>query len=81
MTKSEILKVIKAHCLDCCCGQRDEVINCLCTDCNLHPLRFGKDPNPRVLSPEERERRAKIMMANIEKRKNHDDSHGENDGT
>ena len=68
MTKSEILKVIRAHCIDCCCDQPNEVKNCGCVNCNLYPFRFGKDPNPRVLSPEEKARRAEIMMANIKKR-------------
>ena len=70
MTKTEILKVIKQHCLDCCCDQMGEVINCSCSDsCKLWPLRLGKDPNPRVLSDGEKARRAELMRAIVEKRK------------
>lgn len=68
MTKTEILKVIRAHCLDCCWDQPSEVANCGCTTCNLYALRFGKDPNPRVLSPEEKERRANLLRATVKKR-------------
>lgn len=56
MTKSELLKVIRAHCLDCCCGSFEEVKECGCPTCNLYPYRFGSDPNRRVLTPEQLER-------------------------
>lgn len=51
MTKTELLKVIRAHCLDCCCDQPIEVERCGCPTCSLYPYRFGKDPRPRELSP------------------------------
>lgn len=51
MTKTELLKTIRAHCLDCCCGQPYEVKRCGCPKCSLYSLRFGKDPSKRVLSP------------------------------
>ena len=57
MTKAEILKAIRAHCLDCMCDQANEVKLCPVTKCNLYTLRFGKDPSPRVLSPKELEQR------------------------
>ena len=38
------LKAIRQKCLDCCCGQANEVKKCLCTDCTLHPFRMGKNP-------------------------------------
>ena len=66
MTKSELLKVIRAHCLDCCCGEMGEVKNCGCSTCNLHPYRFGTDPYKRELSPEQLERLAE-MRARREK--------------
>ena len=56
MTKSELLKVIRAHCLDCCCGSFEEVKECGSPSCDLYPYRFGSDPNKRVLSPEQLER-------------------------
>ena len=56
MTKAEILKAIRAKCLDCMCGQANEVKLCPITKCDLYPLRFGKDPHPRELSPEAKAR-------------------------
>ena len=44
---SEILtpiKAIRAKCLDCCCGQKQEVRLCPITDCTLHPYRMGHRP-------------------------------------
>ena len=38
------IKAIRAKCLDCCCGQSNEVKLCPCTDCPLYPYRFGKNP-------------------------------------
>ena len=39
-----LLKVIRAKCIDCCCGDRVEVKLCAITDCDLHPYRMGKNP-------------------------------------
>lgn len=68
MTKTEILKAIRAHCLDCCCDNAVEVKMCPCDKCSLHELRFGKDPRPRVLSPEEKARRLESLFSKGEKR-------------
>lgn len=38
------IKAIRAKCLDCCCGQVNEVKMCPCSDCSLYPYRFGKNP-------------------------------------
>ena len=67
MTKKELLKTIRAHCLDCCCGSYDEVEHCGCPTCNLYPLRFGKDPTPKVLSPAQLEKLEKMCMAKTKK--------------
>lgn len=67
MTKTELLRTIRLHCLDCCCGSYEEVKECGCPTCNLFPLRFGKDPTAPKLSPEERERRAEILRHHREK--------------
>jgi len=67
MTKAEILKIIRLHCLDCCWDQPGEVASCGCTTCHLWELRFGKDPRPRVLSPEEKARLAERFTAKGEK--------------
>ena len=38
-TPEELLKVIRAHCLDCCGGSRRDVHNCDIKRCNLWPYR------------------------------------------
>lgn len=38
------IRAIRAKCLDCCCGQANEVRLCPCLDCSLYPYRLGKDP-------------------------------------
>ena len=45
-TKAEILKSIRANCLDCSGGQPLEVRLCPVQRCNMWPFRFGQDPNP-----------------------------------
>lgn len=37
-------KAIRLKCLDCCCGNANEVKLCIMEDCPLHPFRFGKNP-------------------------------------
>lgn len=50
-TKTEILKIIRANCIECSGGSRHEADLCTSTKCNLWPLRFGKDPNPARTGP------------------------------
>jgi len=38
------LKAIRAKCLDCCCGQANEVRLCPSSDCTLWPYRLGHNP-------------------------------------
>lgn len=38
------VKAIRAKCLACCCGSSEEVRQCPCEDCALHPFRLGKNP-------------------------------------
>ena len=49
------LKAIRGKCLDCCCGQINEVKLCPSSNCPLHPFRFGKNPfrKAREYSPEQ----------------------------
>ena len=54
-TKTELLKIIRRHCIACCCGSRSEVEACRggkgiseYTTCYLHPFRFGTDPFAKV---------------------------------
>lgn len=48
------LKAIRAKCLDCCCGQPQEVRKCMAIDCDLWPFRMGTNPfrEKQQLSPE-----------------------------
>ena len=52
------VKAIRAKCLDCCCGQANEVRECPITDCPLYAFRFGKNPYRKKveLTEEQRER-------------------------
>jgi hypothetical protein len=38
------MKAIRAKCLDCCCGQSNEVRLCPISDCSLWPYRDGHNP-------------------------------------
>lgn len=39
------MKAIRAKCLDCCCGQANEVRLCTATQCPLWVYRDGHNPN------------------------------------
>lgn len=39
------LKAIREKCLDCCCGQREEIRACPVRGCSLWPYRFGVGPS------------------------------------
>ena len=54
MTKTELLRKIRAKCLDCCCDSPKEVTLCAVKDCVLYDVRLGKDPTKRVMSDEKR---------------------------
>lgn len=46
-TKGTILKAIREHCLECCCGSPGEVVICAVgPKCQLFDYRMGKDPRP-----------------------------------
>lgn len=38
------MKAIRAKCLDCCCGNSNEVRQCTIEKCALYPYRFGHRP-------------------------------------
>ena len=44
MAKLTPIKAIRAKCLDCCAGQRNEVRMCTVEKCALHEYRLGKRP-------------------------------------
>lgn len=71
MKKTDLLKLIRQHCL-LCNGSANEVKLCPAEKCPLHPLRFGRDPEKRHVTPERRERLAKQLAGarkNAEQRK------------
>ena len=51
-----VLKVIRAKCLECCCGSPGEVRDCIITSCPSWPYRMGSNPwrAKKVLLPEQR---------------------------
>jgi len=61
--KTSPLKAIKEKCLDCCCGQKNEVKLCPVKECPLWPFRMGKNPfiKKRELTPEQREAAAQRL--------------------
>lgn len=69
MTKAELLKVIRAKCLDCCANMVSEIPPCPISGCPLHPLRMGKDPTKTILNEERRkELAARLKKARSAKR-------------
>jgi hypothetical protein len=58
---SPMLKVIRAKCLDCSCGQISEVRKCVAVDCALWPYRMSANPLRTPLSEEERQKRAETL--------------------
>lgn len=61
MTKTEVLKLVRAKCLDCMCDSPKEVSLCCVPGCALFSIRSGKDPRPRQLSEERRAALAKQL--------------------
>jgi len=45
-TKADVLKAIRANCVECSGGSVLEPARCTCYKCPLHPFRLGVDPNP-----------------------------------
>ena len=50
-----VLAAIRAKCLDCSCGNRAEVADCLVRACPLWPFRMGKNPWRSEVSAARRE--------------------------
>lgn len=44
MTKVTPMKAIRLKCLQCTCGQFQEVRECTIKDCALYPYRMGRRP-------------------------------------
>jgi hypothetical protein len=58
---ASLTEVIRAKCLDCCCGSAHEVRRCISIDCALWPFRMGANPWRKPISEEERQRRAERL--------------------
>ena len=60
------LKAIRAKCIDCVCGQVNEVKECISTDCSLHAFRMGTNPYraKREYTPEQLEQLRTTMLKN-----------------
>lgn len=56
------VKAIRAKCLDCMCGQANEVRLCPSTDCSLYPYRFGKNPNRKPQYTEEQKEKFRLGL-------------------
>lgn len=50
------LKTIIKHCIDCCNGSPHEVKLCPVEHCLLHPFRFGKNPNKKPRTIEDKKK-------------------------
>ncbi len=44
MTNSTPMRAIRLKCLQCTCGQFQEIRECTIKDCALHPYRMGHRP-------------------------------------
>lgn len=64
------MRAIKAKCLDCACGQREEVKLCPVKDCPLYPYRMGKNPNRKRTLTDEQKRAAAERLAKARATKN-----------
>lgn len=63
------LKAIRSKCLDCMCGEANEVKLCESTDCPLYNFRFGKNVIKRQLTEEQRKKASERMKLFHEKQK------------
>lgn len=63
------IKAIRANCIECCCGDRNEVMNCPIKTCPLYPYRLGKNPNikRKEYTEEERAVMAERLRSNVSK--------------
>lgn len=70
-TPRSLIKVIRAKCVECCCGGVAEVKRCTAISCHLWPLRMGKNVfrPPRELTDEQRA----AMAERLRKMRDHGD--------
>ena len=59
-----VLKNVRLHCLDCCCGIASEVKNCQIKTCHLWPYRMGKDTTrTRSMTDEQKQAAAERLKS------------------
>ena len=59
-----VLKDVRLHCLDCCCGIASEVKNCQIKTCHLWPYRMGKDTTrTRSMTDEQKQAAAERLKS------------------
>lgn len=70
--KRSPIKVIREKCLDCCCGQRDEVKFCQVKECPLYPFRMGENPfrTKRIMTDEQKDAAVKRLAKAREQKEN-----------
>ena len=63
------LAAIRVKCLDCCCGNRNEVKRCAIQTCALWPYRLGKTGRARRPMTEEQRAQAteRLRLARAQK--------------
>jgi hypothetical protein len=44
------IKAIRAKCIDCCCGQLQDIRECPVVTCPLWGYRMGRRPNDKEIS-------------------------------
>lgn len=61
--KHNPVKAIRDKCIDCMCGQANEVKQCSAEHCPLYPFRLGKNPfrTGHTLTDEQRARNAENL--------------------
>lgn len=61
-TKTALLKVIRAQCLECVGGVQAEVHLCTAPMCSLYPFRNGKDPAVNKAKSERAKARCRLGL-------------------
>ena len=58
------IKAIRQNCIECCCGDKNEVKLCPVEGCPLYPFRLGHNPYiKRELTEEQKKAAAERMAA------------------
>ena len=68
------IKAIRAKCLECMCGQVNEVKLCPVEDCALYPFRLGKNPYVKRTMTEEQKAAAAERLKLARERKEQNDN-------